>query len=559
MNQQAMSLERVSPELRAKLYERRKRSDVIDLAEGEDTHCNAIANPNMGFIDSEHESKGPGSDAEDDADLSASDGEPLDYLMLAVASRLPGGEAAELLEKIRRHEDRRARTEQKLRSHRKRHLQSHRHCNNVNPQDSETAPLKPTLASQTERTRDFTTTANTCQASSHEAEASGLKEAASAATLTEPDKLVSPLIRQSDVDCNVCSVRPTEASACDKPADGTAASLNINAILPRQEKKQCKLVITCVCMAALCMLALVLGLLFLGILNKKINKSMSSTAPRDKFEETLLGETTFHVTSGLSSMMSMMQEFGQQSLATQRSVMESAAKAADAAARAALSAEKAAGLASLNRDGGSKQCHQANTNSDTESCSLKDVDATQQRLASEATEVLERTRAKAVDLAARQAMQQQLQRAMETAAERLAAQSPAVASGISAQRRAALRERVEALEEHGYQVLVRPPDDGIEGPLAQSHTGTENDNNLAAELQEVLTNAGVPHVRATTSATRLARQGIGAADLYTASPEELAAMFSAPELNLLAGERFRVLSSLRQRAATHVTAAARGS
>lgn len=50
-----------------------------------------------------------------DSASSDSDGDPLDYLMLEVASRMPRDDAAALLEKLQRHEQRHARTKQRLR------------------------------------------------------------------------------------------------------------------------------------------------------------------------------------------------------------------------------------------------------------------------------------------------------------------------------------------------------------------------------------------------------------------------------------------------------------
>eukprot|EP00927_Polykrikos_kofoidii_P016458 TRINITY_DN17456_c0_g1_i1.p1 TRINITY_DN17456_c0_g1~~TRINITY_DN17456_c0_g1_i1.p1 ORF type:complete len:474 (+),score=76.59 TRINITY_DN17456_c0_g1_i1:99-1520(+) len=99
------------------------------------------------------------------------------------------------------------------------------------------------------------------------------------------------------------------------------------------------------------------------------------------------------------------------------------------------------------------------------------------------SEVEGRARSRALELAMKQAVRQQMRQAMEVTAERLAAQTgvgvvassaptqatiddtpaqmtlvQAAAVGV-AQRQAAIRARIEALEETGYKVLLQPPEE----------------------------------------------------------------------------------------------------
>jgi len=505
MDQDNVSFEGVTPELRAKLHEWRKRSEATSLVDDENNDCDAPTNRDVDAMDKLLELKEPGSDAEEEGDISASDTEPLEYLMLAVASRLPSGEAAELLDKIRRHEDRRNRTEEKLRARHNRKVKGQRRHNSFNPQDSESTPCKTAIVSNIHCAREVTKCSSSCQTSANDAAPSNLKEAPTMASPMAPVMLADSLTKQADKYENACSTTSTQAPVCSKDIDISTATLSADAILPRQEPKQSKPAPVRMCQIALVVSTVMVSLLTIIVLIRKMNEPTSSQLSCDKPVATiqanllasLLGadqpqESMASATFGLSTAMGVLQEFGKQSIAMQQSVVESVAKAADAASRAAQSAEKAIELSQSSKVDGLLECRQAKPLSGEAS----DQGTTKQASAPEASEVYERVRAKAVDLAASQAIQQQLRRAMETAAERLASQSMSLTNGVSAQRRAALREKVEALEEHGYQVLIRPPDDGTEGSdihlLTNTNLAGQSADQRTAELQALQTKAGIP-------------------------------------------------------------------
>jgi len=105
-------------------------------------------------------------------------------------------------------------------------------------------------------------------------------------------------------------------------------------------------------------------------------------------------------------------------------------------------------------------------------------------------------------------------------------------------RQAVLLERVRELEDEGYEVLVRP-----------SGSGSAHDEDLRREeeLRTLFAAApDTPELRITSIARSLARQGVGVAQLANAAPEDLVAVFSAPELGLPAVERLRLLTGVRQ-------------
>lgn len=128
-------------------------------------------------------------------------------------------------------------------------------------------------------------------------------------------------------------------------------------------------------------------------------------------------------------------------------------------------------------------------------------------------------------------------------------------------RKVRLRIQVQALQEQGYAVLMAPPGEsrrglGVLHPImreaADSHIeqlGSSDDaldHDMAKQaLEALLSSAGVHPSRASVVAVHLAEQGVSAAaDVRAARPEQLAAVFSAPELGLAAGERLRALSGL---------------
>jgi hypothetical protein len=198
----------------------------------------------------------------------------------------------------------------------------------------------------------------------------------------------------------------------------------------------------------------------------------------------------------------------------------------------------------------------------------------EQHTDSEGLGAVERARDRAIELAMAHAVQQQTQRGVDKAAERLTGVHPQSAipscparSGIDANaddaqaRRSddkrSLRDRVQDLEEEGFVVLLRPPPlaiaDGSASPetvpsLVQKrlHADKPALETAALELRSFLQEIGIPDARAASAALNLVWQGIDAATLRASPPEDLAAVFSAPELGLPAGERLRALAALRR-------------
>lgn len=153
------------------------------------------------------------------------------------------------------------------------------------------------------------------------------------------------------------------------------------------------------------------------------------------------------------------------------------------------------------------------------------------------------------DLAREQAVREQMNRAVEVAAERMAAHqamsplpvtAPIVNDDDPQHRRAALRERVQDLEGRGYQVLVRPPDEVGAGG------GVLPDTLQIQELTALLAKAGLDQKIREETARRLLLQGVTSALLLGAAPEDLALVLSAPDIGLDAGARFRLLQGLKQ-------------
>jgi len=130
----------------------------------------------------------------------------------------------------------------------------------------------------------------------------------------------------------------------------------------------------------------------------------------------------------------------------------------------------------------------------------------------------------AKDRAKEQATREQINHAVEAAAERLAAQQAMSPLPMSAppdkvddpqQRRAALRQRVE-------------------------------DTLQITELAELLTEAGLEQKISQATARHLVLQGVTAAQLLGAAPEEVAVVLSASDIGLDAGARLRLLQGLKQ-------------
>mmetsp|Transcript_6216 Transcript_6216/g.18662 ORF Transcript_6216/g.18662 Transcript_6216/m.18662 type:complete len:390 (+) Transcript_6216:98-1267(+) len=166
----------------------------------------------------------------------------------------------------------------------------------------------------------------------------------------------------------------------------------------------------------------------------------------------------------------------------------------------------------------------------------------QVEVSSAASEAEARALARARELAAEENVRQEMRRALEAAAERLAAhQAPE-----PAQRLAALRDHVQELEQEGYQVLLRPPEEG--SSLQMPREDPEAMRRVAG-LEALLREADFPAERLRSAALRLAAQGVDAEALRGAAPEDLATALSAPELVLSAGQRLQALAGLRRYAA----------
>mmetsp|Transcript_91125 Transcript_91125/g.174773 ORF Transcript_91125/g.174773 Transcript_91125/m.174773 type:complete len:498 (-) Transcript_91125:20-1513(-) len=157
-----------------------------------------------------------------DSASSDSDGDPLDYLMLEVASRMPQEDAAALLEKLQRQEQRHARTKQRLREHlaaKQRRVERHSIAGSMaSPTSLESSGHSPTLR---------------VLMSPRLATSSGLKEAAagaSAVTATLPEgspkqtkepRVASTTLHAEDTDMTCgeqhagkCMPRGQRASTC---------------------------------------------------------------------------------------------------------------------------------------------------------------------------------------------------------------------------------------------------------------------------------------------------------------------------------------------------------
>lgn len=172
-------------------------------------------------------------------------------------------------------------------------------------------------------------------------------------------------------------------------------------------------------------------------------------------------------------------------------------------------------------------------------------------IADEENGARQRATLRAQELALDQAVQKHIRREMETAAERLAAHRGPQATGTHW---AALNERVKQMEKDGYQVLVRPQPTDLS--FVESSPGESAQvEQRASDIQDLLHKAtGILGQRAAGMALRLAWQGLTAAQLQAAGLEELAAVFSSPELGLTAGERLRALKGFRESAGQHGTA-----
>lgn len=166
----------------------------------------------------------------------------------------------------------------------------------------------------------------------------------------------------------------------------------------------------------------------------------------------------------------------------------------------------------------------------------------------------DRVRERTFELAVEKIVQQEVRRGVERAAESLAAMhraarepfeaaagQPGAEVASRAPSVAALHDRVDELEEDGYQVFLRPlhPAQSGSGAFASGHGS-----------------AAAPPAHARPAAARerdalelrsfLEGLGVVAADLRATSPEEFAAVVSA-ELGLGAGDRLRAMAALRKR------------
>lgn len=161
---------------------------------------------------------------------------------------------------------------------------------------------------------------------------------------------------------------------------------------------------------------------------------------------------------------------------------------------------------------------------------------------------------KAKELAQEKAMQQELRRQVETAAERMARGKQELPSA-----HAVIEERVKEMEKRGYKVLLRPepssPSPAEDGSssrdLAEAEKRSLEIKELltekhALEIQELLQEAGGPPAhRVASLASKLSWDGVSATQLLSVPSEELASMLSSRDLGLSEGERLRTVSGLR--------------
>jgi len=424
----SMALQSATPELREKL---RRRLASIEgeaaLGSGE-SQCQSTTrgstpdtiSPDGGEMEiGDGDSSGSGTDGANSDGSNYEDEEPLDYFMLELASKLPAGEAAALMERMRRHERHHSKVEQRLRKR------------------------------------------------------------LSTVSISSPrvSECVEAIVGSPNTAATVASTAPPLGTEQGGGACGDSL------VIAEQFTKSSFLPQLRVWMIFLCMFFFVVAGA-VALLLQRVDPDRSapgSSPPPIEFDRV----DSFSPAGDPLNLYTMTSD-PLAAIRAANAAAHIATSAAHAASKAAADAVAAAAAAAsivacaTRSDGGRGDCRLPATVAELPgamsllpSSSVESTDwplqvangAVGLREAEPVVTAEDAVRKRATDLAMNEAMQQQMRRGMQVAAERLAAEDVQRKAATvqppaqPAERRAALRERVRALEESGYHVLLTPPDE----------------------------------------------------------------------------------------------------